>query len=129
MPRDISNDLRTEFEASRSAEFVVIFATITHNDLLDPIRVNNDAIDYVDADGNTLAGFDPTEEAVEAWERRVNRLNLFPELLAEVKRFRDTQAYFLRGGKPSTDEEGKRLERLSLAMLDDLIARATQPTA
>lgn len=52
-----------------------------------------------------------------------------PELLAEVKRFRDTIAYFQRGGKPSTDEEGMRMQQLTLNMLDDLIARATQPAA
>lgn len=55
MPRSLSSDFRSELESSRSGEILVIFATITHKDLLVPIRVNSDLVDYV-YQGNTVFG-------------------------------------------------------------------------
>ena len=46
MPRAISTDFRDAVEASRSSEVIVIFATITHASLAEPVRVNSDVVDY-----------------------------------------------------------------------------------
>jgi len=48
-----------------------------------------------------------------------------PYLLAEVKEFRRTVAYYIEVEKNGDDPEGARLKRMKLAMLDDLIAQAT----
>lgn len=47
MPRAIASTLRTQLEASNSSETVLIFATITHPDLLVPITLCSDIKDYV----------------------------------------------------------------------------------
>jgi hypothetical protein len=55
MPREITANLRTELEASRSGEFLVFFAEITHPDLIEPYRFNSDLVDYV-YEGETWLG-------------------------------------------------------------------------
>ncbi|WP_018456799.1 DUF1833 family protein [Bradyrhizobium sp. WSM4349] len=55
MPRSLSQGYRNELEASRSAEVTLVFATITHPDIVDPIRVVSDVVDYMRV-LNDLAG-------------------------------------------------------------------------
>jgi hypothetical protein len=56
MPRTLNVDFRKESEAQFSGEAVVVFLTISHGTLADPIRVNWDTKDFV-YDGNTYIGF------------------------------------------------------------------------
>lgn len=55
MPRVISTDFRNNLEASANPDAVLIFATITHATLADPIRIVNDIVDYV-WQGKTYTG-------------------------------------------------------------------------
>lgn len=53
--RTLTAAFRTELESPQSGELPITFATITHPDLLNPIWVNNDIVDYV-YNGNTYLG-------------------------------------------------------------------------
>lgn len=55
MPRSLSQGYRNELEASRSGEVTLVFATITHPDIVEPIRVVSDVVDYLRTE-NDLAG-------------------------------------------------------------------------
>lgn len=47
MPRTLSQGYRNELEASRSGEVTLVFASITHPSIVDPIRVVSDVVDYM----------------------------------------------------------------------------------
>lgn len=55
MTRTISTGFRETLEASQTGDLAIWFATITHKDLLVPIYVNSDIVDYV-YNGNTFSG-------------------------------------------------------------------------
>lgn len=54
--RVVSSAFRNALEASRSTTVPVIFATITGDDLVTPIRVNSDSVDYI-YQSNTYFGW------------------------------------------------------------------------
>lgn len=47
MPRTITDALKQELYAPRTGEMILMFATIDHTVLIDPVRVVNDIKDYV----------------------------------------------------------------------------------
>jgi hypothetical protein len=47
MPRNLSTGYRNSLEASRDGDMTLVFATITHPDIVDPIRVVSDVVDYM----------------------------------------------------------------------------------
>lgn len=47
MPRDLSTEFVNSLEAQESDDVSLLFATITHAVLLEPIRVVNDVVDYL----------------------------------------------------------------------------------
>ena len=56
MPRNITVSIRKELEAQFSPEADLLFLTLTHTLLSEPVRVVNDTKDFV-YDGNTFTGF------------------------------------------------------------------------
>jgi Domain of unknown function (DUF1833) len=56
MPRNVTVSIRKELEAEFSGEADLVFLTIMHGSLSEPIRVVWDTKDYV-YDGNTFTGF------------------------------------------------------------------------
>lgn len=56
MPRNITASFRKEAEAQFSAEADLVFLTITHDDIAEPIRVVMDTKDYIYG-GETFIGF------------------------------------------------------------------------
>lgn len=56
MPRNVTLSIRKELEASFSPEADLLFLTITHALLAEPIRVVNDTKDFIYG-GNTFIGF------------------------------------------------------------------------
>lgn len=59
----------------------------------------------------------------------IQRERVRPDLLAEVKEFRRTVAFYIDKEKSTGDDEGTRLKRIKLVMLDDLIASAERVDA
>lgn len=55
MTRTLSTAFRTTLEASHASDLAIIFATVTHDSLEVPIRVNSDIMDYV-LNGETYLG-------------------------------------------------------------------------